>query len=1208
MERKKSAPNKPGKSRAFVVNESLRIVNRLAIDLAQAESERATWQAICDRLMDIPGVFSTSASVYHRESGQMETIIVNFPPERAGIISRAEKLMGESILGLHMPVDAETLRMLLQTPVATGKDLNEVSFGKIPRIAAKAVNAVFGLGGFYGLAFSEGGELYGTSMIVMKRGFVPLTTDVRETIAKIGAVAIGRARINDRLRKSEEKFRSLVNSLHDRVMVLDHDLRQVEVYGTSTKARDNQVEEFLGKTSQETAGPEAARPHIEAGKRALAGESVQYEWSWSEPGEEIAWYRTRLTPIKGSDGGTKEIVSVSHEISDLKKAVEVARESGARFRSLFDNMQEGLAYCRMVYRDGKAHDFIYMSVNPAFVRQTGLKDVEGKAVSEVIPGIRETDQQLLDTYGRVASSGRAEKFESYVKALGDWFAVSVYCPAEGYFVAIFEVITPRKLLEEQVRVEQESFRSLVEGAPDAIFVQAGGRFLYLNPPAVRLFGATDAGELVGRDYFAYIAPEFHEIIRQRIRFQVETGKSAPLIEMAYIRMDGTRVPVETTAMFIRYQGTDAHVVFVRDISERNKAEEELRKTREWLELTQQSANIGSWDWDMPTGKLLWSDTFFDLFGLSRDTIPDFDVWRSLVHPDDREAADARINLALERHEPLRNEYRIIRPDGGIAWILANGTAAYDSSGKPYRMSGVCSDITPIKMAEASVREYASRLELALQSSKMGVWHWDIRENKRFFDEPTCRMLGLDCKSFSGTAEEFYGAVHPDDREKLKQALANTMETDSLYEPEYRVIWPDGSVHHIAARARLIRDSVGKPYRVNGVAWDITERKKIEEEHQRLQADLFQAQKMESIGTLAGGIAHDFNNLLMGISGNMELMEMDIEKGAKLAPRIGKVSSLVERGSELTSQLLGFARKGKYDAKPISLEGLVSETSSMFSRMRKDIKVSLDIEKGVSAVLADFTQIEQVLLNLLVNAGQAMPTGGEVRVALANETLSGIQASGNGLVPGRFVRLEVTDSGMGMDSDTMSKIFDPFFTTKERGKGTGLGLASAYGIVRHHGGYIGVESQPGQGAKFTVHLPATDLPVAVIPARFDGVRVGRENILVVDDEEMILDVSRAMLEAMGYTVLVAHGGAEAVEMVKNTGNIDLVILDMVMPGMSGREAFEAIRKTSPAMKVILASGYSIEGQAEEIMSKGCNGFIQKPFNSASLSEKIGEVLR
>ena len=1062
--------------------ESLIVVNKMAIDLANAETEKDVWNAICRRLMEIPGVFSSSASLYHPSIRQMETINVNFPPDRTGIINKAEKIIGESILGMHMPVDDETYQMLLKTPVATGRDLNEVTFGKIPKIAALTINKLFGLGGFYGLAFVEGGELLGTSMIVMNKGFVPLSSVVRDTIARIGAVAIRRARNNEALRNSEEKFRSLVNSLHDRVIVLNRELRQVEVYGRSSKQRDNDKERFLGKTAEETVGKEAARPHTEAGQRALAGESVLYEWSWEEPGEGISWYRTRLNPIMGSDGAINKIVSVSHDITDLKKAVELASES------------------------------------------------------------------------------------------------------------------------------EERFRSVIEAAPEAIFVHSGGKFLYLNPSAVSLFGVQRKEDLIGKDLMERIAPEYRERIRERIEKYREHGKPAPLMEQEILHIDGTPIPVETIAMRIWYGGKDAYVGFLRDLREERKSEEALKRSGEWLEMTQHAGNIGSWDWDIPAGKLYWSETFYDLFGLKKEEKPSFDIWRARLHEGDRAKAEDKIKAAIEQHQPLENEYRIVRAGGEIVWILASGTTKYGSDGKPVRMSGTCIDITGIKKVEEGIRENAARLELALQSSKMGIWYWDIEKDHRYFDEAVSLMLGLDRHNFKGTAEEFYSVVHPDDRERLRLEMAKTLEDDVAYEPEYRVIWPDGSTHHISARARLTRDGNGKPSRVNGVAWDVTDRRIAEMEHKQLQAALFQAQKMESIGTLAGGIAHDFNNLLMGISGNVELMEMDIEKGAGPRARIGKVISLVDRGSELTRALLGFARKGKYDAKPINLGILVADTCAMFGRMRKDIALKVDLGQGTSPVMADFTQIEQVLLNLLVNAGQAMPMGGEMSVSLCNVKLSEIQAASYAVSPGGYVRMEVIDSGVGMDKETISRIFEPFFTTKERGKGTGLGLASAYGIVKNHGGYIGVESAPGRGSKFFVLLPATDLSVEDSSTNFDGVRIGRETILLVDDEEMILDVSGSMLQAMGYTVITAGSGKETLELVKQNPEIGLVILDMIMPGMNGRETFKAIREINPSLKVLLASGYSIDGQAEELIAEGCNGFIQKPFTSSSLSGKIGEILQ
>jgi PAS domain S-box-containing protein len=385
--------------------------------------------------------------------------------------------------------------------------------------------------------------------------------------------------------------------------------------------------------------------------------------------------------------------------------------------------------------------------------------------------------------------------------------------------------------------------------------------------------------------------------------------------------------------------------------------------------------------------------------------------------------------------------------------------------------------------------------------------------------------------------------------------------------------------------------------------DITKQK-------RMEAQLQQAQKMEAIGTLAGGIAHDFNNLLMAIQGTVSLLLFSIDPDHPHYEKISNIEKHVESGAKLTSQLLGYARKGKYEVKPIELNRLVRETSETFGRTKKDIAIDTYLADDLSPVEVDEVQIEQVLFNLFVNAASAMDSGGRLSLTTKNTTHDHMQTKLYKPKPGNYVLLTVTDTGTGMDKSTMERIFEPFFTTKEMGRGTGLGLASAYGIVKSHGGYIEVDSQKDVGTTFKIYLPASE---KVVNRPYDNkppeqVTSGNETILLVDDERIILEVGKELLEAMGYEVLTANNGKQAVEIYQdNKKNIDLLILDVIMPEMNGSEVYDKMKQINPDIKVLLSSGYSLEGQATEILERGCEGFIQKPFHIGQLSKSVRKVL-
>ena len=383
--------------------------------------------------------------------------------------------------------------------------------------------------------------------------------------------------------------------------------------------------------------------------------------------------------------------------------------------------------------------------------------------------------------------------------------------------------------------------------------------------------------------------------------------------------------------------------------------------------------------------------------------------------------------------------------------------------------------------------------------------------------------------------------------------------------------------------------------------DVTKRKELE-------AQLLQAQKLEAIGTLAGGVAHDFNNLLMGIQGRATLIAMDLSHSHPHLEHTGAIEAHIKSAKMLTGQLLGLARGGKYQVSPMDINQLVRKSATLFGRTKKDLWIHFALEEGPAVVDADRSQMEQVLLNLLINAWQAMPNGGKIFLDTDIVVLDEGFCNLHRIKPGPYVRVRVRDEGVGLDQATRKRIFDPFFTTKEKTRGTGLGLASAYGIIKNHGGVITVESELGRGCTFDIFLPLSEKGAVPTVVKNTEPHRGSERILLVDDEDLIIDTGRIMLERLGYSVVVARGGWQAVETVKSSPNeIDLVILDMIMPDMDGGETFGHIREIAPDMRVMFCSGYAFNRQTNHIMKKACCGFIQKPFTLAELSKNIRKML-
>jgi nitrogen-specific signal transduction histidine kinase/CheY-like chemotaxis protein len=386
--------------------------------------------------------------------------------------------------------------------------------------------------------------------------------------------------------------------------------------------------------------------------------------------------------------------------------------------------------------------------------------------------------------------------------------------------------------------------------------------------------------------------------------------------------------------------------------------------------------------------------------------------------------------------------------------------------------------------------------------------------------------------------------------------------------------------------------------------DISERK-------RLESQFFNAQKMEAIGTLAGGIAHDFNNLLMAIEGLASLILQDTGADHPHYAILTKIEKQVKNGAKLTAQLLGYARRESSVSASIDLNQVVRETAEAFGRTRKQIAISLDLEDALRPVEANPGQIEQVLLNLCVNAADAMPNGGHLSFKSTNATREVMQDRAYMPKHGEYVQLDVQDTGTGMDEATRERIFEPFFTTKEMGRGTGLGLASVFGIVKSLGGFIEVDSEINRGTTFRIYLPASRriLTAEPQPIGEKPAVASSRTVLLVDDEEVVLDVGVQMLQHFGYAVLSAANGHDALQIyTENKEKIDLVILDMVMPDMGGRVVYDRLKLCNSKVKVLLSSGYSLSGEASEIMESGCDGFIQKPFNIKELTAQIDQILQ
>jgi len=639
------------------------------------------------------------------------------------------------------------------------------------------------------------------------------------------------------------------------------------------------------------------------------------------------------------------------------------------------------------------------------------------------------------------------------------------------------------------------------------------------------------------------------------------------------------------------------VELLRDITHRKRAEMELRGSEERYRKLFEGARDGIFLAEAETGVLVdCNQEAARLVGRKKSEL--IGQHQTILHPPHRitDTFSETYKKHLTDSEGMILEEEVVTSSGAIR-IVAIKASLINIDGKKY-LQGMFRDVTELKRAEEKLRESEKNHREILAA--MGDWIHVVGPDLKIvlFNSSFMKMireLGLAVDVINRTPMEIFPFLPEKIVDEYRWVFAHkkvlvTQETTRIGDREFITE---------CRKIPLVED--GMVVRVISIIRDMTAQK-------RFEVQFYQAQKMESIGTLAGGVAHDFNNLLMGIQGRNALMLMNIDSSHPHFAHLKVIESIVWRAAELTRQLLGFARGGKYEVKPLNLNEIIKVQNHLFGRTKKEITIHEKYEKNLWTVEADQGQIEQVILNLYINAWQAMPGGGDLFIQTENVVLDGTYLRLYAVQPGNYVKISVTDTGVGIDEAIQQKIFDPFFTTKEMGRGTGLGLASAYGIIKNHGGIINVYSVKGHGATFNIYLPASEKVVIEEKTQADEVMKGEGTVLLVDDEQLILDVGTEIIKSLGYEVLTACSGKEAIDIYTgNRDKIDLVLLDLVMPGMSGDDTFARLKEINPDVRILLSSGYSIDGQASRILSKGCDGFIQKPYNMKDLSQKIHDIL-
>ena len=903
--------------------------------------------------------------------------------------------------------------------------------------------------------------------------------------------------------------------------------------------------------------------------------------------------------------------------SEKEKADKALRESRYRSRKLLETIPDLMF---VLSRDGRILD--YQANDDADLAVEKGRMV-GSLLSESMPP--EVVDDTLRAIEAALRQNRLQLIEYQLPEqdhLRDYEARIAPLSADSV-LAIVRNITPQKRSERYLRRSERKFRKLYEQAPIGIFrTNLQGKALSVNSTMARMLGFDAPEEAVA--FYTNLGEQLYAdpAVREEFIRRLQSEGHVENFEYRARTREGQSIWLSMNARVVPSvrSGEVAIEGFTTDISDRKRAEENLQGALQRQNEAVRAGNVGLWDWNPENDEVHYSTEWKRQIGYEDGEIDnDVTEWLSRVHPDDLEPTIAIIRNTLVEDSPRQAEFRFRHKDGSYRWILARASTLQDKFGNPTRLFGSNIDITERKRAEEDLRrtmqdqkELKTQLAHAVEIANSGHWEYDVVKDLFHFNDQFYRLFGTTAEAVGGysMSADTYAQrfVHPEDqhlvRGEIKKAIATT---DPAFKGqiEHRILYADGSVGHFLVLFFVRKDSAGKTVRTYGVNQDITERKTIE-------ARLLQAQKMESIGNLAGGIAHDFNNILFPIVGLAEMLMEDLPPKSLERESVREIYEAGRRGAELVKQILTFSRQSEQKLLPIYIQKILKEFLQLCTAtIPSDIAITSNVQQDCGSVMANPTQMHQIAMNLMTNAYHAIePDSGEIRVNLQEVILAGEPWPGSTLSPGRYVLLSVGDTGRGIAPADLGRIFEPYFTTKAQGKGTGLGLAVVYGIVKEHGGDIRVASAPGKGSTFQVYLPLLDRPSDFKDEdkASKACPSGTERILVIDDEGTVAHLQRRMLESLGYRVSIYTDSLEGLNAFRREPErFDLVITDMTMPGMTGDRLAEQLLATRPDVPIILCTGFSERITPEKAEAIGIKGFLMKPVAKVQLAEMVRKVL-
>jgi PAS domain S-box-containing protein len=818
------------------------------------------------------------------------------------------------------------------------------------------------------------------------------------------------------------------------------------------------------------------------------------------------------------------------------------------------------------------------------------------------PGVRSIP--LFDTDGRVTGllwvTGAAAEVDD---ALHDYI-LRIFAARAGSELERIRTVRAMQESERNFKSLYEWRERILEHSPEGIIHLDGEmRIVFMSPAMRTITGAP---------------PDDTRLLNQRIT-DLPSIKAVGAERWLDRLVDGESVAFETP--FTSFYGRTAYlsikgvpimegnrfsggVVLVADITESRRASEALKQSEELLARAQRLAHVGSYDWDLPTDTAVWSDELYRIMGYEPGAFPAGTLpFVDAIHPDDRIRLDAVVTDALaNRRDRVEGAYRIVRPDGDVRYVHALAELIYSDGAQLVRVVGSIHDVTDLRHVEES-------LARAQSIAHIGSWDWNIATGALVWSDEIYRIFGLAPQEFAATYETFLERVHPEDRQPVDDATRIALEENKPYRITHRVVRPDGEERVVEERAEVFRDDKGKPIRMIGAVHDVTEQHKTQEALRR-------AQKLESLGLLAGGVAHDFNNILVGIIGNANLALDDLHEESTARESVERALASARRAAELANQMLAYSGKGRFHTRPFDFNELIRDLDLfLVAGMAKNVVVTYHLSDALPPVSGDETQVRQIVMNLILNAADALKETGDGTITVTTEPATVTRRPAGRFAdapptPGVYALLTVVDNGCGMDEATIAKIFDPFFTTKFTGRG--LGLAATLGIIRGHHGSVSVTSEPGAGTTFKVWLPASteaaspkEAPPAPLPA--DTI-MGEGVALIVDDEETVRHVAGRILKRAGFAVETAVDGIDGLEKFsREPGRYALLVIDMTMPRMDGQTLFRHIRAIDKDVPALISSGYDEQMTADGFSDAKRFGFIQKPYTKQEFLQAVNRLL-